>query len=188
MYNAYGSNVFKKYQVNMGSPYPVKPRKTAPAMVTREPEFNALEQQEEVLENTRLQAEEILQKATREAEDMLVRAQEKIAAHMLEVEQQAKEEGYRNGEKLAQKHYQSLIQEAGDLKRESEEFYQNTVLSLEGQMVETILEIARKVIGMELSRDREVIVGLIRKTLLGTSPSGEIIVTVCRHGKQGTAY
>ena len=45
-------------------------------------------------------------------------------------------------------------------------------------MVETILEIAHKVIGSELSQNRDVIVGLLRKTLLSTSPNGEIIVTV----------
>ncbi len=178
MFNAYGSNVYKKYQVNMGNPYPVKPRKTAPPILNREPEINVVQQQEDLLENARNQAEQILQKAMRDADDMLVQAQEKILAHMQEVEQQAKEEGYRNGEKLAQKHYQSLIQEAEELKHEAEELYQNTVLSLEGQMVETILDIGRKVIGTELSQNREVILSLIRKTLQSTSPSGEIIVTV----------
>lgn len=178
MYNAYGSNVYKKYQVNMGNPYPVKPRKSVPAMVNREPEVNDAQHQEDLLENTRQQAEQILKNAMSEADDMLARAQEKIAAHMLDVEQQAKEEGYRNGEKLAQKHYQSLICEAEELKKQADEMYQNTVLSLEGQMVETILEIGRKVIGTELSQNGEVILSLIRKTLLSTSPQGEMIITV----------
>jgi flagellar assembly protein FliH len=178
LYNTYGSNVYKKYQVNMGNPYPVKPRRAAPAMVNKEPEVSVAQQQEDLLENTRQQAEQILQKAMREADDMLIKAQEKIAAHMSEVEQKAKEEGYRNGERLAQKHYQSLLQEAEELRQQAGELYQNTVLSLEGQMVETILEIGRKVIDTELSQKREVILSLIRKTLQSTSPSGEIIVTV----------
>ena len=40
-----------------------------------------------------------------------------------------KEEGYRNGEKLAREHYQNLIQEAEDLKRSSEEMVRNTVMN-----------------------------------------------------------
>ena len=178
MFNAYGSNVYKKYQVNMGNPYPVKPRRNAPAMVNMQPEVRVEQPQESVLESAKQQAEQILQQAMREADDMLVQAQEKISLHVMEVEQQAKEEGYRNGERLAQKHYQSLIQEAEQLKRDSEELYENTIRSLEGQMVETILDIARKVIGVELSQNNETIIGLIRKTLLSTSPTGEIVVTV----------
>jgi len=179
LFNVYGSsNIYKKYQVNMGNPYPVKPRKTGPAIVNRQPEVSVEEPQEAFVEKARQQAEQILQQAMQEADDMLAQAQEKISVHMMEVEQQAKEEGYRNGERLAQKHYQSLIQEAEQLKRDSAQLYENTVRSMEGQMVETILEIARKVIGSELSQNRDVIVGLLRKTLLSTSPNGEIIVTV----------
>ena len=178
MYNAYGGNVYKKYQVNMGNPYPVKPRRAAPALIKKEPEINPAQQQEELLENARQQAEQIIQKAMRDADEMLVQAQEKISVHMAEVEQKAKEEGYRNGERLAQKHYQSLLQEAEELKRQAGELYQNTVLSLEGQMVDTILDIGRKVIGSEISQNREFILSLIRKTLQSTSPSEEIIITV----------
>lgn len=178
MYSAYGSNVYKRYQVNMGNPYPVKQKKAAPAAAKMEPEVDIEQQQEELLEKARQQAEQIIQKAMREADEMLIQAQEKISAHMAEVEQKAKEEGYRNGEKLAQKHYQSLLQEAEELKRQAGELYQNTVLSLEGQMVDTILEIGRKVIGTELTQNREAIISLIRRTLQSTSPSGEIIVTV----------
>lgn len=178
MFNAYGGNVYKKYQVNMGNPYPVNQKKTASVAVNREPEDTAEIKGEEILEEARKQAELILQQATREAEEMLVKAQEKITAHMLEVEQQAKEEGYRNGEKMAQNHYQGLIQEAEEMRREAGELYHNAVLSLEGQMVETILDIGRKVIGMELSQNREAIINLIRTSLQSTNPSGEILVTV----------
>ncbi len=178
MYNAYGSNVYKKYQVNMGNPYPIRPRKPVPVTEKKEPDNDIGQQQEELLEKARQQAEEIIQKAMREADEMLIKAQEKISMHMAEVEQKAKEEGYRNGEKLAQKHYQSLLQEAEELKRQAGEMYQNTVLSLEGQMVDTILEIGRKVLGTELTQNREAIISLIRRTLQSTSPTGEIIVTV----------
>lgn len=178
MFNAYGGNVYKKYQVNMGNPYPVNQKKPSPVAVKQEPDNTAENRSEEILEEARQQAELILQQATHEAEEMLRNAEEKITALMQEVEQQAKEEGYRNGEKLAQDHYQGLIQEAEELKREAGELYHNTVLSLEGQMVETILDIGRKVLGMELSQNREAIINLIRTSLKNTNPSGEITVTV----------
>lgn len=178
MYNAFGANVYKKHQISMGNPYPVKQKKPAPVTVDREPVDTTEDRKREILEEARREADQILQKATQEAERMLLDAQEKISAHMMEVEQQAKEEGYRNGEKLAQKHYQDLIREAEELRQEAETLFQNTVLSLEGQMVETILDIGRKVIGMELSQNKEAIVSLIRKSLQCATSSGGITVIV----------
>lgn len=179
MYNAYGSNVFKKYQVNMGNPYPVRSVRQSAVEEKIEPVEDVSQKNEEILEKARAQAEQIIQKANEEADEMLMAAQEKISAHMQEVEQQAKEEGYRNGENLARQHYQELIDEAKKLKREAQEMVENTVMGLEGKMVETILEIGRKVIGKELSENKDTILGLIRSTLLGSSPSGDIIITVC---------
>lgn len=178
MYNSYGNNVYKKYQVNMGNPYPVKQRKITPIKVDRDPGATVRDKEEEIIENAKRQAEEIIQKATQEANDLLTQAEEKIIAHMMGVEQKAKEEGYRNGEKLAREHYQNLIQEAEDLKRSSEEMVRNTVMNLEYEIVETILEISRKVIGMELYHNTDIIVGLIRKALLDSSLSEDIMITV----------
>lgn len=162
----------------MGAPYQVKPKKSELPRKDSVPEKTETERKEDVLEDAKRQAEEIIRKATAETDEMLAQAQEKIALHMQEVEQQAKEEGYRYGEKLAQQHYQDLIREAEEMKQEAEDLYKNTVLSLEGEMVETILEISRKVIGTELSQNREVVVGLIRQSLQGSFPSEEITVSV----------
>jgi len=179
LYNAYGSNVYKKYQVNMGSPYQVKPKKPpASKAVVSEPKINPQEEAEEILENARLEAEGILQKASEEANRMLEEARYKIAAFMLEAEQQAKEEGYKNGEALARQHYQSLLDEAEALRLQAREVLENTVSGLEEEMVNTVLEIGRKIIGMELSQNRDVILGLIRTALLGSSVSDEIVIHV----------
>jgi len=179
LYNAYGSNVYKKYQVNIGDPYQFKPRKTPVSKpIESEPEASAQEQAEEILENARQEAEKIISKASEEADKMLEDARKKIADYKQEVEQKAKEEGYKNGEVMARQHYQSLIDEAEDLRQKAKEVLENTVSGLEEEMVDTVLEIGRKVIGMELSQNRDVILGLIRTALLGSSVSDEIIVHV----------
>ncbi len=180
MYNAYGSNVYKKYQVNIGNPYKISQKKAPPVALNRntEKEPNAEARAEEILKAARLQAEEIIEKANSEAKEILENAQQKIEAHMLEVEQRAKEEGYRTGEELARQHYQALLDEAEEMRQKSKEVYENTVLSLETEMVETILEIGRKVLSMELSTNPNVIAGLIKTALLGSSPSEEITIRV----------
>jgi len=183
LYNAYGHNVYKKYQVSMGNPYPVKPKKffhspekmeTAP-----DPKINAEQEAEAILVKARDEAERIVQEANREAGNILESTQEKVMVHMLEVEQSAKEEGYRTGEALARQHYQSLLDEAESMRVKAQEAYENTILALEGEMVETILEIARKVIGMELTQNKDVIMGLIRTAMLGNASIDEVVVRVC---------
>lgn len=181
MYNAYGSNVYKKYQVNMGNPYQIKPKKTSQAnrAIVSAQKISEQDDAEAMLEKVRLEAEKIIQKANDEANEMLVDAQEKIVAYMHEIEQQAKEEGYKNGEALVRQHYQSLIDEAEGLKLQAREVLESTVSSLEEEIVDTVLEIGKKVISMELSQNRDVILGLIRTALLGSSLSEEAVVHVC---------
>ncbi len=180
MYNAYGNSVYKKYQVHMGNPYQVKPkrkpvREEKPAVDTKP---NPEEEAKAIIEKAREEAAVIIENANREAAEILQEAQEKVTTHMLEIEQQAKEEGYRHGETLARQHYQSLIDEAEDLKQQVQKAYESTVVSLESDIVETILDISRKVIGVELQQNRDVILGLVQTALLGSSPTGEVVVRV----------
>lgn len=180
MYNAYGSNVFKKYQVNMGSPYQVRPRKASPVYKADMDvkETGIQKEAEAILENARLEAGKILQMANKEANEMLEAAQEKIAVHILEVEQKAKEDGYKKGEALARQHYQELLTEAEAMKKEAQKVLEETVSDMEEELVETVLQIGRKIIGMELSLNRDVILGLVRNALLGSSLCDEVIVHV----------
>ncbi|MDD4296667.1 MAG: FliH/SctL family protein [Ruminiclostridium sp.] len=180
MYNAYGSNVYKKYQVNMCNPYQMKPKKaTQPNKGVISPVNNAKDEADDILENAQLEAEKILKKANEEANAILEAAQEEIAAFMQNAMQQAKEEGYKNGEELARKHYQILLEEAEAFKQQAKEALEDTVSSMEEEMVDTVLEISKKIMGIELSQNRDVIIGLIRTALLGSSLSGEAVVHVC---------
>jgi flagellar assembly protein FliH len=180
LYNAYGRNVYKKYQVNIGNPYQIKSKKmpSAGKAAVSGPETSPREEAEEILENARLEAEKIISKASEEANRILEDVRIKAADFILEAEQQAKEEGYKNGETLARQHYQSLIDEAEALRQRAREVLENTVSGLEEEMVDTVLEIGKKVIGMELSQNRDVIFGLIRTALLDSSLSDEVIVHV----------
>jgi len=180
LYNAYRNNIYKKYQVNMGNPYQMKPKKAIqPNKGVVSPINNAKEEADEILEKAQLEAEKILKEANHEANAILEATQEEIAAFMQDAMQQAKEEGYKNGEEMARKHYQSLLEEAEVLKHQAKEALEDTVSSMEEEMVDTVLEIGKKIISIELSQNRDVIIGLIRSALLGSSLSGEAVVHVC---------
>lgn len=180
MYSAYGSNILKKYQVNMGVPYPVKQKQVSP-VVNDEEKIAADEKQkkEDTIKNAKIEAERIINAARQQADSTLSSAEEKIAAKMREASQKAQEEGYKHGESLAKKDYQDLISEAEELKQKAKEIYSNTVASLENDMVEIILQVARKVIGTELTQNKDVILGLVRNAVSGTSPTDKISIRVC---------
>lgn len=183
MYNLYGSSVYKKYQVNIGKPYPVKPKKATPDpgkkdrpdLKTRSPE----EEAEAIIDAARAEAEKMINDAKNKADEMLKEAQEKIEQHMLEIEQKAKEEGYRYGEQLAREHYQTLLSDAEDIKKQAREVYKDTIAGLESDIIDIVIDVSRKIIGMELEHNRDAVISLIGQAIKGSSPSNGIVVRVC---------
>ncbi|NLV61912.1 MAG: flagellar assembly protein FliH [Clostridiaceae bacterium] len=183
MYNLYGSGVYKKYQVNMGKPYQIRPKKTVPVpekkeqpdLKTRNPE----EEAEAVINAARAEAEKIINDAMNKANDMLEEAKEKVEQHMFNVEQKAKEEGYRNGEQLARQHYQALLDEAEDIKKQAQKVYNDTIAGLESDIIDIIIDVSRKIIGMELEHNRDAVISLVGTAITGSSPSNGVVVRVC---------
>lgn len=183
MYNGY-SSVLKSYQINMGIPYQVrvKQQKQETAPVEIEEKVPVAENEpsaEDILENARKEAEKIINEAKLKADLILNSVHEEVAVRVKEAEEKAREDGYKHGESLARQHYQSLISEAEELKQKAKELHDNTISGLEDEIVEIIIQVAKKVIGTELSQNRDVILGLIRTALSATSPTEKITIYVC---------
>lgn len=183
MYNDYSRNVLKSYQINMGMPYQVKIRQKEAVPSDNRIEEKAVPVEEkpsadEILENARKEAEKIINEARIKAESILNSASAAVAARVKEAEEKAKEEGYIHGEALARKHYQSLINEAEELKQKAREIHDNTIAGLEAEIVDLIIQISRKVIGTELTQNREVILGLIRNALSAASLADRVLIHV----------
>jgi len=183
LYNLYGSGVYKKYQVNMGKPYQIRPKKIVPEPVNKdEPDLkkrNPEEEAEAIINAARAEAEKIINDARIKSNEMFEEAREKIEQHMLDIEQKAKEEGYRNGEKLARQHYQTLLDEAEDIKNQAQKAYKDTLAGLESDIIDIILDVSRKIIGSELEHSRDTVVSLVGTAITGCSPSNGIVVRVC---------
>jgi len=183
LYNLYGNGVYKKYQVNIGKPYQIKPKKTIPAPEKKEqPDLktqNPEEEAEAVINAARAEAEKIINEARNKANEMLEEAKEKIEQHMLNVEQKAKEEGYHNGEQLARQHYQALLNEAEEIKKQAQNVYNDTIAGLESEIVDIIIDVSRKIIGMEFEHNRDAVISLVGTAITGSSPSNGVVVRVC---------
>lgn len=181
MYNGYG-NVLKSYQINMGIPYQVKPKQKETVPEEKVTETPAAADKgpspEAILENARKEAGKIIEEARLQAELIISSANEKVAARIEEEGQKAREEGYKYGESLARQHYQKLISEAEEIKQKAKEIHDNTISGLEGEIIELIIQIAKKVIGTELTQNSDVILGLIRNALSATSTTDKILICV----------
>jgi flagellar assembly protein FliH len=165
----------------MGKPYQIK--SSSPKIVAvEEPELKKTEDPEkkadEILARAKEEASLIIQEAELEAQRLLEEAQSQIADHIVEVEQKAKEEGYRKGENLAQQHYQELLAEAEEFRKRSITEYEDTIRSLEHDIVELSLNIARKVLGAELETSREAILKIAGEAIDACLNKDQIILRV----------
>jgi len=182
LYNnpGYGYGVYKKSRVNMGTPFAVQQSaetKAPPAPDEGDGEasdFMPLDQ----VEKARREAAMIVREAQLEAERLLEAARTRAAAEAEETGRHARESGYSEGERQAQRQYAALIQEAEETLAFAKNSYQETLDGMEEDMVALVLDVARKVIGMEIAAQPESILGIIRSTLADVTPSDSAIVKV----------
>lgn len=189
--NSYGYGVYKKNQVNIGNPYKQerhepKP-KSKPSVVedildevaaTKVDTEKELEISQDIIYKAKEKAALIRREAELEAERIEEEARQKAKHLIAEVQQKAKEEGYRHGEELAQQHYNDLIAEAMEFKEQSKKVYEETLSSLEHDILDLVLSIATKVVGDEIRNNKEAIIGVVRETIASCSNRGNIVLKV----------
>jgi len=100
------------------------------------------------LEKARKQADEIIRQAELEAAKILEEAKEK-------------QKGFEKGYEEAKSQYEDLIQEAELIRENALKEYQETLQSIEKDALNIILDISRKVIGTEISMNKEKLLEMI---------------------------
>jgi len=163
----------KPFQIQNSSP--VRVAVEAPGIRQAEdPEKKA----EEIIARARDEAKLIVQEAELEAKRMLEEAQAQVEAVFAEAEQKAKEEGYRKVESLAQQHYQDLLAEAEAFRDRAKTEYEETIRSLEHDIVELSMSIARKILGAELETSRDVILKIAGEAIEACMNREQIVLKV----------
>lgn len=182
MYSSvYGYGVYKRNQISMGKPYQIKsssPVRIAVQELELKQEEDPEKKAEEILEKAREEAKLIIQEAELEAQRIMEQAQAQASELFDKTEQKAKEEGYRKGESLAQQHYQELLAEAEEFKNRSKTEYEETIRSLEHDIVELSLSIARKILGAELETSRDAIIKIAGDAIEACMNRDRIILKV----------
>jgi len=188
LYNSgYGYGIYKRNQVNIGNPYKPVKREAKSYVVeaifdevaaTKADPEKELEISQDIIHKAKENAALIKREAELEAERIIEEAKRKAELLMAEVKQKAKEEGYRYGEEQAQQHYNDLIAEAEEFREKSRKAYEDTLSSLEHDIIDLVLDIAAKVVGDEIRNNREAIMGVVRETILSCCNRENIVIKV----------
>lgn len=167
------NKIFKNYQVNMGMPFQVKSLFNFDTIK----KINIIEAQEkreldidiprhdpdEIINKARDQAEAIIEEAKLEAQKILEMAENELNDLKRSVEEEAWQKGYEEGLNEAKRQCDNALQEAQLIREEAKVAYENILKNAEADTVEVILDIARKVIGAEISFNKENILYLVKQ-------------------------
>jgi flagellar assembly protein FliH len=184
--SSYGYGVYKRNQVTIGNPYEVKLKEPKPKVVEVYDEAAATTEEvdsdliisQDIIYKAKEEAALLRREAELAAERILEQAQEKVKVLYEEWEQKAREEGYRQGEMLAQQDYNDLLAEAQAFKERCKAEYEATMAALESDIVHLVLDIATRVVGDEIKNNEQAILGVVRQTLEVCASREHIVLRV----------
>lgn len=184
------SKIFKNYQVNVGNPFQIRPpvnfHTIQHASLDEEDgtdenqceETNTKENAEDILSQAREEAELIIKEAGLEAERLMENALKESEGRSLEIEEEARNRGYEDGYNEAKKQCEDILQEAEFVREHARTEYKEVLESIESDAINVILDIAKKVIGDEISTNKESILMLIRQAFEKCSNKENVILRV----------
>lgn len=183
------NKVLKNHQINVGMPFQVlNPRTYCPPVVTikkeeEQPEEDEVDYKalgEEIVNKAKTEADLIIKEALLEAKDILSKANFEIEELKNKVISESKEEGYREGLAQAKQEYEQLIEEAKEIKEQAGVEYKKVLDSIESDAVNTILEIAKKVISQELNCKQNILL-LVRDAFEKCSKDSKAVLRLSEH-------
>lgn len=155
------------------------------------PAAPAVDQQ--ILAQAQAQAQQMLQQAHEQVQQMQMQAQQmmqdaqaQIQAHAEQVAQQAGQQGYEEGRQQGfaagqEQGLQDTLARVEQLKMEFVELVmarRRVLASMEPEIVHLAVDIAEKIVGMELSTGREIITGIVRQALATLKERDEVVIRV----------
>jgi flagellar assembly protein FliH len=190
--------VYKVSQVNMGHPYAIMEDKEIEFLkddeTKKEKEYNLQHESEDedfevpssedLLEEIKDEANLIMEKAEKQAQERIKKAMEESLMIQQEAEKKGFELGFEKGNIEGATQYEKITKEAEFLFADLSHQYENLLLKAENELVRLSIEIAKKVVGMELTTNPKLIVALTRDALTRTLQQEGIVVKVSQEDAQ----
>ncbi|MBZ4645856.1 MAG: flagellar assembly protein FliH [Petroclostridium sp.] len=175
------SKVVKAFQINLGIPYKIH----QPAInfdsikkVEIDAESFSNHEREKILDNAHSEAEEIISNAQEMAKKILNEARQQAEEMRRLLLDQAREQGYKEGYEEITMKAESILKEAEEIRRNAQEEYTALLESAEKDIVNIVLDIARKIIGDELNSRPETVGNIVRETLLNCKGVERVLIRV----------
>lgn len=167
------NRIFKFDQITYGRPFQVNvPMSTLDTdslddsdMQEQENDAEYVSTPDELIENARQEAELIIKEAGLEAKRIIREAREEAEREAKLQEEEAWQKGYAEGIEAANAQYEALLSEAENIKKSSAEEHSSILAGMEKEIMELVLNVARKTVAAELKLNREVVLQLLRDAL-----------------------
>lgn len=132
----------------------------------------------ELLTAGKKQAEQTIFEARQQAEEILAQAKQQQENWQLEASQQGYQGGYQEGKAVAQAEYEALIAQAKETVDQALAEKRKILAASEGEILQLVLVIAKKVIGLELTTNPEIIKNLVQTALTKVCDTDNVSVKV----------
>jgi flagellar assembly protein FliH len=190
--------VYKVSQVNMGHPYAVmeyqeigllkddeeKEEKQRDTHYASEDEDFAGSSSKELLEEIKNEANLMMQETENLVQEQIKKAKEEALIIQQEAEKKGFDLGFEKGNIEGAMQYEKITKEAEVLFADLSYQYENLLLKAENELVRLSIQIAKKVIGVELTTNPKLIVALTRDALSRTLQQEGIVVKVSQEDAQ----
>ncbi|NLC68645.1 MAG: hypothetical protein GX754_07675 [Clostridiaceae bacterium] len=181
--------IIKNYKVCLGKPFKVRVSRDMleicndssvvhESVVSMEKQWNfGIDRANamEIIERAQKEADIIINEAESEACRIIKMAKGEAEKCAREIEE-ARQKGYNDGCNEAKTRYKNVLKEIETLRKEAVNEYNRMLKNAENDMVDIILAITRKILGEEVSRDKRVILNLVREAIDACSSKNNIVL------------
>jgi len=133
---------------------------------------------EEIIQSAKKESENIIKAAEIEAQRIIDEADKEAVERIKVAEDEARERGFEKGYKESKSTYEDLLSEAEFIKEHATVEYSEVMAGIEKDAIELIIDVAKKVIGEEVTLNKEHIVHLVGEALGKSSNRDNITVKV----------
>lgn len=168
------SKVYKSDQITLGTPKPLvnafidnnkaKREETDRGIPAAEP-VDAEKAANDIIEDAKEMYLKIIEEANSEAKRIVTDAQGEAEKLLLAAREDGYREGFETGYSDSRNEAQSFINEAADIREFLDDRKSEIYKEVEEQVVKLVLDISKKVIGEEITQNREAILSLINQAL-----------------------
>lgn len=141
---------------------------------------------QQIIAQAQMEAQQIMQQAQMAAQQMMAEAQANLQQELEAVRQQAAQQGYQEGiqQGVQAGQEQGMAESAQRVEHLKMEFVElvmarrKVLAAMEPEIVHLAVEIAEKIVGMELSTGREIITGIVKQALATLKERDEVVIRV----------